>query len=120
MEDMQKTGQSSLKGQLFVESEQDANWWKEALFDTEYDDWEENEAKKKFNKQNYHFRNFVKTHLFWILYGELAFLAALIILQGFHLFKFNINDWVFGTFANATIVQTFFLIRCIVNHLFPK
>lgn len=54
-----------------------------------------------------------------ILIGEIIFLALIILLQGFKPWNFYLNHWFFGIFANACLVQTFFLAKCIVSHVFP-
>lgn len=59
----------------------------------------------------------------WIIIGtlwvELLFLGALILMQGFGLNGFKLNQWVFGFFVNGALLQTFFLVRVVLNNLFP-
>jgi hypothetical protein len=49
----------------------------------------------------------VKARSFKILYLELIFLFSIIILQGFKILNFNLNDWVFGTITTSCLLQTF-------------
>jgi hypothetical protein len=67
---------------------------------------------------------FLRQNVFWIIVGiliaEILFLFAMVILQAFKLGNFNLNEWTFGIFVNGCLLQTFFLIRCIVVHIFPS
>lgn len=58
--------------------------------------------------------------IIWTLWAELVFLAILIGFQGFKWFEFNLNEWAFGLFVNGVVWQTFFLVRMIVQNLFPN
>ena len=53
------------------------------------------------------------------LWGEIAILAVLMLLQGFELWGFKLNQWVFGMFVNGVLLQTFFTVKIIVKNLFP-
>lgn len=75
--------------------------------------------EEAYHWQQLEFRKQVKSHLFFLLYLEIAILIILLPLQGLHLLGFNLNDWAFGFFINGCLVQTFFLIKYIVHHLFP-
>lgn len=76
--------------------------------------------KKRFSEQFLKFRESIKTHLVVLLYLEILLLSAILLLQGFGLGGFSINNWAFGFFVNGCLVQTFFLIKYIVKHLFPE
>jgi hypothetical protein len=65
-------------------------------------------------------RKEVKDKSFNILYAELVFLALLIIFQGFNIWNFRLENWVFGVITNVCILQTFLVIRYITIHLFPN
>ena len=88
---------------------------KQHLLDTGTVSWQD-----RYNDQHLGFRKSIKNHVLTILYIEIGFLMLLIIFQGFHFWRFNLNDWVFGLFVNGALIQTFFLIRHIVTHLFPS
>lgn len=62
----------------------------------------------------------VKKWLFILLCCELIYLGILLILQGFKYKGFELNNWTIGLFSNGCLIQTFLVIRYIVNHLFPK
>src|SRR5262245_20396685 len=72
------------------------------------------------NHQLSSFREQIKSFIQWVLGIEIAFLMIMIICQGWKLGGFSLNDWVFGIFANACLLQTFLLIKCIVSHVFPS
>lgn len=63
-----------------------------------------------------------KTHsaVFRILIAQIIGLFVLMLLQGWGLWGFGLNQWAFGVFLNGTLVQTYFLVRFIVEHLYPK
>lgn len=65
-------------------------------------------------------RESVKQQAFLILVIELAALGVVVFLQGFKLWGFNLNDWVFGTITSGCLLQTFGIIRNITLHLFPN
>lgn len=79
----------------------------------------EQNLAQKVNRQLFALRR----DIFWIITSilivEIIFLFALIIFQAFKFFNFNLNEWTFGIFVNGCLLQTFFLIRCIVAHIFP-
>jgi hypothetical protein len=54
------------------------------------------------------------------LWVQIGFLAIMILFQGFKLCGFELNEWVFGVFVNGVLIQTFFLVRVIVQDLYPK
>jgi hypothetical protein len=66
------------------------------------------------------FRKSFKKHLLWLLYIEIGVLYTFMALQGFNIWGFKLNDIVFGVFANAVIIQTFFSLSHVIKHLFPK
>lgn len=68
--------------------------------------------------QKYNLREFIKSRLFWILYSELGFLVGIIIFQGFNIWGFKLNEYVFGVFTSAVLIQTFFLLRYVVRYSF--
>ena len=88
---------------------------KENLLQTNTTSWQD-----KFNGQHYDFRKSIKNNVLIVLYAEIVFLMGLIVFQGFHFWRFELNGWVFGLFVNGALLQTFFLIRHIVTHLFPS
>lgn len=63
-----------------------------------------------------------QTHIsiFKILRWQIVGVFALMLLQGFHVWGFKLDQWAFGIFLNGTLVQTYFLVRFIVEHLYPK
>lgn len=75
---------------------------------------------EKINDQTLGFRDNVKSWLIRILVAEIIFLMALVAFQGFGWGSFKLNNWFFSVYANACLLQTFFLMRCIVAHLFPS
>lgn len=68
--------------------------------------------------QKHNLREFIKKRLFWILYSELGFLVGIIIFQGFNIWGFKLNEYVFGVFTSAVLIQTFFLLRYVVRYSF--
>lgn len=53
-----------------------------------------------------------------LLWTELIALFALIVWQGRG--HFHLNEWMFGFLTNGVLLQTFFSLRTIITHLFPK
>lgn len=65
-------------------------------------------------------RKGVGTKVLYTLWAQISFLAIMILFQGFKLCGFELNEWVFGVFVNGVLIQTFFLVRVIVQDLYPK
>ena len=57
--------------------------------------------------------------LFLLLVVQVAFVGVLILCQGWRLWGFRLHEWAFGIFINGSLIQTFFIVRQIVVHLFP-
>lgn len=64
-------------------------------------------------------RGDVSRLVFRTLWCELAFFGAVVTLQGFKPYSFELNQWVFGFMVNGVLVQTIVLVHYIVKHLFP-
>lgn len=71
-------------------------------------------------KQHRELRELIQKKVFKLLWVQLFFLFALLLLQGFRLGGFQLNEWAFGILVNGALVQTFFIVRFIVAHLFPQ
>lgn len=71
-------------------------------------------------RQHRELRDIIQKKVFWLLWVQLGFLFALLLLQGFRLWGFQLNEWAFGVLVNGALVQTFFIVRFIVAHLFPQ
>jgi hypothetical protein len=71
-------------------------------------------------EQRRNLRGRISSRIMWMLYGELLFVIAVVILQGFKPSGFSLNEWMFGLFVNGVILQTFFTVQIIVRHLFPQ
>lgn len=78
-----------------------------------------NDEEIQISAQRRHLRSLIQSKIFYTLWGQLAFLFILLLLQGFKLWGFALNDWSFGILVNGAIIQTFFIVRFIVVHLFP-
>ena len=61
----------------------------------------------------------IQWKVFITLWAQLGTLFVLMLLQGFRFQGFVLNDWAFGILVNGTLIETFFLVRFIVSHLFP-
>lgn len=55
---------------------------------------------------------------YYLLVGQVSFLVVLILLQGFGLFGFYLNQWAFGIFVNGSLIQSYLLVRYIAADLF--
>lgn len=88
----------------------------------EFDNLEEKQpiSEHDVDKQLHDLRKHTKQLVFSILSVEIIFLMFLIICQSWHFWGFNLNNWFFGVFANACLIQTFFLTKFIVAHAFPN
>ena len=78
------------------------------------------EEEIQTSAQKRELRKLIQSKIFWTLWVQLAFLFTLLLFQGFKWHGFNLNDWAFGILANGTLVETFFIVRFIVVHLFPN
>lgn len=58
--------------------------------------------------------------IFWLLSFEVAFIGAIVLLDGFSIFGFNLNKWLLGTIFCSILGHTFFLVKTIVKNLFIK
>jgi hypothetical protein len=65
-------------------------------------------------------RQSIQWKVFITLWVQLAALLILMLLQGFKVQGFMLNDWALGFLANGTLVETFFIVQFIVKHLFPQ
>ena len=73
--------------------------------------------ENKVNDQLLGFRRHLKNYLMVLLGAEIFFLMAMITCQGLKLI--SLNDWFLSIFSNVCLIQTFFLIKWIVSHIFP-
>jgi hypothetical protein len=84
----------------------------------------ESEAEEEQNREDRKIDRALKekTHsaVFLILKWQIGGLFCLMLLQGWKIWGFTLNEWAFGVFLNGTLVQTYFLVRFIVEHLYPK
>ena len=69
-------------------------------------------------------RESLQSFLIFLLLCEIIFTFYLVLSQGigkllFTNIRFEITQWIFGTFINGIVIQTFFLIKPIVKNLFP-
>lgn len=88
--------------------------------DFKRDYWaEKGKEKLASRKQNRALRRCFGWLMIWTLWAELLFLGVLILMQGFEIRGFRLNQWVFGFFVNGALLQTFFLVRVVLNNLFP-
>ncbi len=55
---------------------------------------------------------------FNLLRWQVGFLAAFVFLQGFGLWGFKLDNWVFGFFINGSLIYTYAIIRYIASDLF--
>ena len=81
-------------------------------------DREEAETREKVWSQAERERiaNFLKRILVW----QLCIMLALIILQGFHLGGFKLNNYIFFTLSAGVLAQPYALIAIICKYLFPQ
>lgn len=70
-------------------------------------------------KQNRGLRKTIAIRLIWMLSAELMFLGLMIIFQGFTIWGFHLQEWVFSIFTTSVLAQTFLLVRVVVKNLFP-
>lgn len=71
-------------------------------------------------RQHRELRDLIQKKVFRLLWAQLIALVVLLVLQGFRLWGFQLNEWAFGVLVNGALVQTFFIVRFIVAHLFPQ
>ncbi len=91
-------------GNLTTESEQEA----------------EKEQDREDRKKDRELKEKTHSAVFKILRWQIIGLFVLMLLQGWGFWGFSLNQWAFGVFLNGTLVQTYFLVRFIVEHLYPK
>ncbi|MFY4810771.1 hypothetical protein ACOTWH_09125 [Aliarcobacter butzleri] len=58
--------------------------------------------------------------LYRLLASEIAIIFIIVLLDGFSLWCFKINEWLLGVIFNSIIVQSFFLVRLVTEYLFKK
>lgn len=58
--------------------------------------------------------------LYMLLASEIAIIFIIVLLDGFSLMGFKINEWLLGVIFNSIIVQSFFLVRLVTEYLFKK
>jgi Flp pilus assembly protein TadB len=71
-------------------------------------------------KQRRELREGFDKKVFWLLIAQVVFVALMLIFQGFKVWGFSLNEWAFGIFVNGALVQTYFIVRQMAIHLFPK
>lgn len=71
-------------------------------------------------RQHRELRGLIQKKVFQLLWVQLFFLFALLLLQGFRFQGFQLNEWAFGILVNGALIQTFFIVRFIVAHLYPQ
>ena len=76
--------------------------------------------KQKDSQQRRDLRQTIQRKVFITLWVQLGALLLLMLFQGFKWGGFSLNDWAFGFLANGTLIETFFIVRFIVQHLFPQ
>lgn len=54
-----------------------------------------------------------------LLFGQIVILAVFLLLQGFGWGGFKLEQWTFGIWVNGTVIQTYLVLKIIVQHLFP-
>jgi len=65
-------------------------------------------------------RERLDNRIFILLACQVVFLVVLMLLQGFHVWGFSLNEWVFGFFINGSLIQTYLLVRDITKDLYPE
>lgn len=58
--------------------------------------------------------------LYRLLACEIGIIFIIVLLDGFSLWGFKINEWLLGIIFNSIIVQSFFLVRLVTEYLFKK
>lgn len=58
--------------------------------------------------------------LYMLLASEIGIIFIIVLLAGFSLCGFTINEWLLGIIFNTIIVQSFFLVRLVTEYLFKK
>ena len=58
--------------------------------------------------------------LYMLLASEIGIIFIIVLLDGFSLCGFKINEWLLGIIFNSIIVQSFFLVRLVTEYLFKK
>ena len=71
-------------------------------------------------KQNRGLRKNIAWYLLIVLAVELGFLGLMIVFQGFSIWGFLLNQFVFSVFTTSVLAQTFLLVRVVVKDLFPS
>lgn len=56
--------------------------------------------------------------LYGLLVGEVIAIFLIVILDGFSVGCFEINEWLLGAIFNGIIIQSFFLVRLVTKHFF--
>ncbi len=58
--------------------------------------------------------------LYMLLASEIGIIFVIVLLAGFSIWGFTINEWLLGIIFNTIIVQSFFLVRLVTEYLFKK
>ena len=70
---------------------------------------EDHELKKDFAR-----------YLRALLLLQTGFIFVAIFLQGFRTAGFKLNNYIFYILISGTLIESYFLVKIVVNHLFPK
>lgn len=62
------------------------------------------------------FARYVKT----LLVGQNLVIFFLIFWQGFGFYNFKLDNYIFYILISGTLIQSYFLVRIIIEHFFPK
>ncbi|MFT3742640.1 MAG: hypothetical protein QM752_08345 [Gammaproteobacteria bacterium] len=77
------------------------------------------DLKKHINAQTFWLRKAFSMFVICLLVIQVGFLIGLIVFQAWHIKGFNLNNCVFSIFSSGCLIETFFLTKSIVNHIFP-
>ncbi len=72
------------------------------------------------NKEDYGLKKKIAYFLMWLLSIQSIIIFGLIFLQGFKWKCFYLNDYIFYILISGTLIESYFLVRIVVQHLFPN
>jgi hypothetical protein len=84
-----------------------------------YEDRQADFSLKK-DEDDHRLKQKIARFLIRFLTVQTAIIFVLIFFQGFALYSFNLNDYLFYILIAGTIIENYLLVRIIVEHLFPK
>ena len=63
-------------------------------------------------------RNLLSNFMIRFLYVQYVIIVAFLVLQGFHVLPFHLDNWIFYILISGTFVQSCFLVRIIFKYMF--